>query len=105
MNYIIELMKSLIKIILVIVALIMLIPIIMEFAEQYVASQIGNLSLVNLTDYLFNLAKLNVTETSISEDLLSTQLGSLYYFFVNHLIVILLAAFFLIVAQIISNIL
>jgi len=98
-------MKSLIKIILVIVALIMLIPTIMEFAEQYVANQIGNLSLMNLTGYLFNLAKLNVTKTSISEDLLSTQLDSLYNLFVNHLIVILLAAFFLIVARIISDIL
>jgi len=98
-------MKSLIKIILVIAALIMLIPTIMEFAEQYVANQIGNLSLMNLTGYLFNLAKLNVTMTSISEDLLSTQLDSLYNFFVNHLIVILLAAFFLIVARIISDIL
>ncbi len=98
-------MKSLIKIILVIVALIMLIPIIMDFAKQYVASQIGNLSLVNLTNYLFDLAKLNVTETNIDENLLLTQLDSLYNFFTNHLVVILLAAFFLVVARIVSDIL
>ncbi|RLE65913.1 MAG: hypothetical protein DRJ38_03005 [Thermoprotei archaeon] len=98
-------MKSLIKIIAVIIAFIILAPTIIEIAKQYVINQVGNLTLMNLTENLICFTEFNVTCTNLDENLLLLYFNSLYNFFINHLIIVILAAFLVALMHVLGDLL
>ncbi len=96
-------MKSLIKIIMAIAALLLILPLLIDAGEYYVMIQVGNFTTINLTNYFIEFAKLNVTHTSVEEIDLLSYINPLLNFLLNHFLIVILAAFFVVLAHAIND--